>query len=164
MGCKNIDFPKVAEKKWNMLYRIARSFHGGNTHDAEDAVQDAMYQLYKNQSKNGKCFENYKHVKNWLIRVTVNSCKRKLRDFWGGEKRIPIENVSEIAVWDDAEQSDLYTAFMSLPEQHKTVLYMYYYEGYTTGEIAGMIGQNEAHIRMRMSRARRKFKEALRDE
>ena len=80
MGCKNIDFSRVAEKYWDTLFRIARSFHG-NTPDAEDAVQDAMVKLYLDRSKNGKQFESKTHVRNWLIRVTINLCKTVLRDF-----------------------------------------------------------------------------------
>ena len=162
VGCKNIDFSRVAEKYWDTLFRIARSFHG-NTPDAEDAVQDAMVKLYLDRSKNGKQFENKCHVRNWLIRVTINLCKTVLRDF-REEKPIPIEHLTEIKVWDKPEQSDFFLAVMSLPEQHRTVLYLYYFEGFSTKEIAAMQGQTEAYIRMRMTRARNKLKEVWQHE
>ena len=156
-----INFPKVAEKKWNTLYRVAFSYYG-NKHDAEDTVQDAMLKLYKDRSKT---FENREHVRNWLIRVTVNSCKTvlRIRDLWR-ERRITAENMSEIAVWESPEHGDFFLSVMSLPKQHRTVLHLYYYEDYSTKEIAEIMGQKEAHIRVRLSRARRKLREVWRNE
>jgi len=153
-----MDFSRVAEKYWDTLFRVALNYYG-NASDAEDTVQDVMLKLYES----GKQFESDEHTRNWLIRVTINSCKSVLRGFWR-KNRVSMDDLPEVAVWDKPEQSELFAAVMSLQEQHRTVLYLHYYEDFTTKEIAGMLGQKEAHIRTRLSRARNKLKEVLQNE
>ena len=61
----------------NMLLRLAYSYMK-NIHDAEDAVQDVFVQLLKNID----IFESDDHKKHWLICVTRNFCKNKLKSAW----------------------------------------------------------------------------------
>ena len=152
------EFSRIAEKYWDTLFRIALNYYG-NPSDAEDTVQDVMLKLYKSDKR----FETDEHVRNWLIRVTINSCKTVLRGFWQ-KKQISIDDLSENSVFDNPEQGELFMAVMSLHEQHRTVLYLYYYEDFTTKEIAEMLGQKEAHIRTRLSRARNKLREVWQNE
>ena len=42
--------------------------------DADDMAQIALIKCYHAE----KPFENEQHIRNWLIRVTVNECKRYL--------------------------------------------------------------------------------------
>ena len=152
------EFSQIAEKYWDTLYRIALNFYG-NPSDAEDTVQDVMLKLYRSNKE----FENDEHVRNWLIRVTINSCKSVLQNFWR-RNRVSLDDIAEQAVFDTPEQSELFTAVMSLHEQHRTVLYLYYYEDFTTREIAEMLHVKENHVRVRLSRARNKLKEVWQNE
>ena len=52
----------------------------------------------------------------------------------------------------------------ALPEKHRLVLYLHYYEGYTTDEIAYMLGDNPATVRSRLVQARKKLKLRLEAE
>jgi RNA polymerase sigma-70 factor (ECF subfamily) len=124
-----------------------------------------MVKLYKSVCLGGKAFESDDHMRNWLIRVTINMCKSVLRSF-GRSKCTSIEELAEAGLSnpDASEESELFQAVMSLPEQHRTVLYLYYYEDLTTKEIAGILNQKEAHVRTRVSRARKKLKEVWKDE
>jgi len=153
-----MDFPRMAEQYWDTVFRIALNYYG-DPNDAEDTVQDVMLKLYKSD----KCFENDEHVRNWLIRVTINSCKSTLRSFWR-RNRVSLDDITESAAWDKPEQSELFAAVMSLNGHHRTILYLHYYEDFTTKEIAEMFGQSEAHIRTKLSRARKKLKEVWRNE
>lgn len=55
----------------DMVYRIA--LHDcRNRHDAEDIMQIVFLKLYRS----AVAFESPEHLKNWLIRVTVNECRR----------------------------------------------------------------------------------------
>ena len=51
---------------------------------ADDIVQETFYKLSRNSSD----FESEEHIRNWLIRVAVNECKRISLSFWR-KKRSP---------------------------------------------------------------------------
>ena len=52
-------------------------------------------------------------------------------------------------------------AIMRLPADQKCAVYMYYYEGYSTAEIAGYLQCPLATVRSRLSRARKTLKRKL---
>ena len=145
-----------------MVYRVALGALGSSA-DAEDAVQEVMLKFYTQACVKGKAFENEAHVKHWLIRVTINVCRGSLRSFWR-KNRVSLDELAESQVFFESGQSELFQAVMSLPEQHRLALYLYYYEDYSAKEIAGLLGLTEAHARTRLSRARNKLKEVWQDE
>lgn len=63
---------------------------------------------------------------------------------------------------------ELFEAIKELLSKCRTVVYLFYYEGYTTKEIAGIIHIKEATVRTRLVTARKmlktKLKEAWNDE
>ena len=154
------EFSQALETYWDTVYRVALNCLG-NAPEAEDAVQEVMLKFYTQACVKGKAFGNQAHVKHWLIRVTINVCKSALRTFWR-KNRVALDDLAEIPVFGNPGQSELFSTVMSLPEQHRVVLYLYYYEGYGTKETAALLGLTEAHTRTRLSRARNKLKEVWR--
>lgn len=61
----------------------------------------------------------------------------------------------------DAELLDLLNM---LGRNDRTVLYMYYYEGYTQPEIASLLGISERAVSSRIRRGRNKLRKILTDE
>ena len=155
-------FSSAMKTYWDMVYRVALNICG-NAYDAEDAVQEVMLKLYTHVCLKGKQFDSDAHIKHWLVRVTINYCKGALRSFWR-KHRVSLEDLAEAQFFDQPEQSELFLAVMSLPEQQRLPLYLYYYEEYSTKEIAGLLGLSEAHVRTRLSRARNKLGEVLQNE
>lgn len=150
---------ELVDEYGNMILRVACTYLN-NKVDAEDVVQDVfLYILEKNPNFNDKA-----HEKFWIIRVTINICKNKLNVFWN-KNRCSIDDVGEIATYDDYNiDSDVFKAVMSLPYKYRIVVYMYYYEEYSTPEIADLIGKREATVRSHLHRARKKLKELLKEE
>ena len=161
-GTAQEELTQAMETHWDMVYRVALGVLGSPP-DAEDAVQEVMLKLYTQVCKKGKRFESGTHIKHWLIRVTINVCKGTLRAFWR-RNRVSLEELAETQFFDTPEQSELFLSVMSLPEQHRTVLYLHYFEDCSTKEISELLGLTEAHVRTRLSRARSKLKEVLQDE
>jgi len=118
------EFSSALETHWDMVYRVALNICG-NAFDAEDAVQEVMLKFYTQACVKGKGFGSGAHIKHWLIRVTINVCKSALRSFWR-RGSVPLEELAEIQCFDSPGQGELYMAVMSLAEQHRLVLYLYY--------------------------------------
>lgn len=69
--------------------------------------------------------------------------------------------MSEPPTVEDTIPDETLDAVMALPEDYKLPVYLYYYEGYQTAEIAEMLGVAPATVRSRLSRARQKPKLTL---
>lgn len=137
------------------LYRIAL----GSTHnsfDAEDIVQEVFVKLWKIHEK---CrFESQEHLKYWLIRVTVNC----INDHWRSVLRfpvIPLEEIDEPAV--SYEYQDETDILSDLKPNDIRVLRLFYYEQFSSSEIASLLGISEAAVRQRLSRSRSRIKKSL---
>lgn len=50
---------------------------------------------------------------------------------------------------------------MALPEKFRLVLTLHYVEGYSTSEIAGMIGRTPSAVKMRLQKGRRLLEDTL---
>ncbi len=149
------EFLAAAEKYKDMLFRIALNYFG-NTYDADDMVQDVLVKLYINR----KPFESEEHLRAWLIRVTVNTCKNTLRMPWR-KKQVALEELSATLSFEQPEQSELFQSVMSLPEKHRMVLYLFYYEDLTVKQIAGVLKLSETAVTTRLNRSRNLLKKNL---
>lgn len=147
----------LVEAYGDMILRLCYTYMK-NMPDAEDAVQDVFVRLVEKLPE----FDSAEHEKAWLIRVTINVCKNKLR-FFRIRRAEPIENV-DIAVYDKHNDTpEVLAAVLALPEKYKTVIHLYYYEEYSTPEIAKMTGRKESSVRSDLHRARVQLKTALKE-
>jgi len=139
----------------NKLYRTALAILGSKA-DAEDVVQDAFIKLFEKQQN----FESPEHEAAWLIRVTVNLCKNRLRSNWW-RRRAPLLDTYPVQ---NDDQRDIMETVLALPAKYRGVIHLFYYEGYSTKEIAEITGQNESAVRQQLTRARRMLKDYLEGE
>ncbi|MCM1328759.1 MAG: sigma-70 family RNA polymerase sigma factor [Ruminococcus sp.] len=122
-----------------------------NVCDAEDVAQDVFVALIKR----GKPFENAEHEKAWLLRTTINKSKNYLRS-------ARLKNAVSISGADfEAEETDssdektqVMEAVLSLPEKYRTVIHLYYYNGYSINEIAAIVGKKPATVGTLLARGR----------
>ena len=56
------------------------------------------------------------------------------------------------------EQNEILIKVLSLPQKYKTAIYLYYYEGYSSVEIAKMLGKNESTVRSYLYTGRKLLK------
>ena len=139
----------------NTLYRAALAILG-DAHEAEDAVQDAFLRCLEKEPD----FESPAHEKAWLLRVTVNGCKSRLRSLWR-RRTAPLLDTYPAA---GPEEQSLMETIGKLPAKDRTVLHLYYYAGYQTAEIAEMTGWREGTVRSRLTGARVKLGALLKGE
>lgn len=151
------EFAVFAEKYMDTIYRVAYSWTK-NSDDANDVTQDVLIQLYKTTKE----FESDSHLKNWLIRVTVNQCKMRFRSPWNR-----MEDIGEYANtlgFEEESHLDLFQAVMDLDKKYRVPILLFYYEGYSTVEIASILGIPEKTVSTRLFRARTKLKDYLKEE
>lgn len=134
------------------VYRVCFAYMK-NPMDTEDAVQETFFRLIS------KCprLESVEHEKAWLIRTAANICKDTLKHWWRRHENI--DDHLELQTEDTMKIDDVFQAVMDLPDKYKTVIYLYYYEGYNSAEIAEMLKKPKSTIRNYLHEARKLLKE-----
>ena len=139
----------------NTLFRAALAILG-DPHEAQDAVQDAYVKYLEKQPQ----FWDGEHAKAWLLKVTANGCKSRLR----ARKRHPAEELLDTYPAPDQDSREVVEAILSLPANQRAAIHLHYYEGYSTGEIAQILGQRPGTVRSHLSRAREGLRKYLKGE
>ena len=67
----------ILKRHGNTVLRVAFSYLK-NMPDAEDVYQEVFLKLLEYTN----VLQNEDHEKAWLIRVTINLCKNRLKSFW----------------------------------------------------------------------------------
>ena len=129
-----------------------------NPADTEDAVSETFIRLIKS----APAFESAEHEKAWLIRTASNVCKNQLKHWW--RKREDIERFYDLPDRERIETNDVLEAVLALPNRYKAAVYLYYYEGYTGAEIAGILKKPQSTVRNQLREARAILKERLGDD
>ena len=141
------DFERIYEMYVNDIYRLCYSFMK-NSMDAEDAVQETFCKFYRCE----KAFDSDSHMKAWLIVTASNYCKDMLKHWW--RKRRDIDECINMHSEKRTEINELMSDIMNLPEKYKTTVFLYYYEGYNSREIAKLLNKPESTIRTYLQKAR----------
>ena len=129
-----------------------------NAPDAEDAVQT----VFRRAMERDEPFGGPDHERAWLIVTARNECKNQLKHWW--RTRRESEDALNKLTWEQPEDGELWETILTLPEKYRLVLYLHYYQGYTTGEISDMLGENHSTVRSRLVQARKKLKLKLEEE
>ena len=141
------------QRNVDMIYRLCYMYLK-NSADAEDAVQVVFIKFMKAR----KSFNDKEHEKAWFIKTTRNYCNDTLKSWWN-TRRTDFEELPEIPVWDDNEQtSSVRYAMLSLPEKYKTVLYLHYFEGYSVKEMVRILNRKGSTLQTQLAKGRELLK------
>ena len=144
-----VDWEELVTQNENRLYRAALAILGCQQ-EAEDAVQDAFLRYLE------KAPADLENPSAWLMRVLVNGCKSRLRLAWRRVGPLP----DTLPAPGPEERQELEELF-SLPPEDRAVIHLHYYEGYSTNEIAQLLGCRPGTVRSRLSRARERLRKLL---
>jgi len=136
----------IYARQVDTVYRVCYTYMGNAT-DTEDAVQDVFLKLIRS----GQRFNDQEHEKAWLIRVAANHCKDLLKA--ASRKNSPLDAAPE-PVAPVEELDTTLEVVNSLEPKYREVIYLYYYEGYSSAEIARMLGQPASTVRNNLHDAR----------
>ena len=148
------EISEIYNRQVDTVYRICFSFMK-NVPETEDMVQETFLRLISSPV----VFESEAHEKAWLIVTASNLCRDTLKKWW--RKTEDIDNPTLGLKQPPFEINEVLAAILELPHDQKTVVYMYYYEGYSTADIASYLRCPHATVRSRLSRARKNLKMKL---
>jgi len=136
----------------NMVYRIALSMLKSKT-NVDDIYQDVFYSYFKKR----RVFASEEHRKYWIIRTTINTCKKYWQSAWL-KKTVPL---NDNFIYEKKEENLLKEKINELPYKYKIVIHLFYFEDMSIKEISKSLVLNEGTIRMQLTRGRRILKENL---
>ena len=126
-----------------------------HTHDAQDICQTVFLKLIERRP----AFASSEHEKAWIIRTAVNLCKDHLKSGW---RRATVAlDAAEAVPAPAEEEGSLLSAVNLLPPKYRTVIYLYYYEGYAAREIAQLLGEKPATVSTQLNRGRQQLRTLL---
>jgi RNA polymerase sigma-70 factor, ECF subfamily len=141
----------------------------GHPQDAEDAMQDALLQTYKNARR----IRQPGGFRTWLYRTVKNACLMSRRTKVDEPSRmasLDADDAPEVASDGPdpeaqsaaaAERRRFQAAFQQLPKPYRLVAFLRDVEGLSTREVAEVVGITESNAKQRLHRARLMLKEAL---
>lgn len=146
---------EIIRKYSSVVYKIAYSITS-NTDDAEDVFQTVFMKYIKRHPK----FNDEMHQKAWFIRVAINTAKTYVTQAWNKNTVQLCENIE----YETNEKIDLDFAIKTLTPKARTIIYLFYYEGYKTDEIASLLKMKPNAVRTALSRSRKELKTILEKE
>ena len=148
---RNADLELVIEKYSNILYKICFVILK-NEQDTKDVLQETFITYLTKRPD----FASEGHKKAWLIKVSQNKCKEFLR-FHKKHAGIPLDEVEEsleITRGMSVEDKDKLRLIWNLNYKLKSVVILYYVEGYSVKETAKILHISEVAVKKRLQRAR----------
>ena len=136
--------------------------------DAQDATQEVFLRAFKYIHR----LDVRRRVEPWLMRITVNVCRdiqrktqRRHPTFSEvpaseSEARDPSKDPYCGFAWEQQRQQ-LWKALEALPEKERMAVILRDVEGFSTSEVAEILGSSEGTIRSQICRGRLKIREAM---
>jgi RNA polymerase sigma-70 factor (ECF subfamily) len=135
--------------------------YSGNTHDANDLLQEGFIRVYKNLSS----FKGHGSFEGWARRVFTNTCldflRRKKTSFADIEQETIQTKASDLTGYEKLTYDQLFGMIQELPSGYRTIVNLYMVEGYNHKEIADMLNISEGTSKSQLHRAKSVLQEKL---
>lgn len=148
-------FARLIESQKSTLYKVARSYLH-NDADAADAIGDAVLTCFEKL----RTLRQPRYFRTWLVRILIRKCQDMLR---ARREHVPLEEAA-LPEDDAADRVEFLALLDSLDEKYRTVLLLYYGEGFSVKEIAEAMELKPETVKTRLRRARAGFRQAYETE
>ena len=149
------EFARRVTQMQGSLYRVAASYLRGES-DRLDAVAETVARAWE---KRGTLRQEAVFA-TWMTRILIRVCV----DIQRRQKRMtPVEILPDVPTGEDTSAA-LRKAVDSLPQKMRTMVVLYYMEGYEVLEIARIMGTTKGAVCAGLSRAREKLRAMLGEE
>jgi len=145
---------RVLSLAWRLL---------GRPEDAQDASQEVFLRAFRYLHR----FDRRRPFEPWLMKMTVNVC----HDLGKTRQQHPNAEIDPDALrgksdphadlHSEEQKKMLYEALQELPEKERAAVVLRDIEGFSTAEVAEILGSSEPTVRSQISNARVKIKKAV---
>ena len=147
-------FIQLMEMHKESMYKIAHSYLKRDA-DIADVMQETILDCFEKI----QTLKNPNYFKTWLIRILINNCNDIIRK---ESKVCLLEHYEGLEIEAVAEDLTEFRELLnSIDEKYRTILILYYVEGYKIREIAGLLDMNESTVNSRLRRSRMMLKKEL---
>lgn len=146
------DFDKIYNRNIDSVYRVC-FLYMKNKHDAEDMAQNTFI----NYLNKNPIFNNLNHEKAWFIVTASNLCKNHFKTWF--YRNVCYDDMLEYS--DNNKDNNILEYVLKLPTKYKQVIYLHYYEGYKSKEIASLCNINESTVRTHLQKGREILKKMI---
>jgi len=156
-------FAELVSRHSARALRIARQRLGGDTHRAEDLVQELFLRVYSHRQR----YQSSARFGGYLRRILTNLCVSETRrarcrpaQALGGFEP-PCQDETNRAETCALQRRALPSALAALPDLHREVLALRYQEDLSCREVAARIGRSETAVKSLLFRARESLRRYL---
>ncbi|MDU4883977.1 sigma-70 family RNA polymerase sigma factor [uncultured Clostridium sp.] len=149
-------FINLIEENLISMYRVAKGILLSQE-DIDDAIQNTILLSYKNINT----LKKNEFFKTWLIRILINECN-KIYNF--NKKYIDFNEIKENYTNDEYENFDLKRAIQGLSEDLRLPIVLFYFEDMQISEIADLMNIPIGTVKSRLSRAKIKIAQFVKEE
>lgn len=150
---------EMIEKYSLMVYRMAYSMVK-SPQDADDIHQEVFLKYLGKRPD----FESDGHAKAWFLRVTMNMAKNLWKTAWR-QKVVSLGEIDREEETEPIQEEDkLIETVKKLSWKYRVVIHLFYYEEYSLEEIAALLKEKPSTVRTRLTRARQKLREMLKED
>ena len=149
------EFARRVTQMQGSLYRVAASYLRGES-DRLDAVSEAIARAWEKR----ETLRDEALFSTWMTRILIRVCV----DIQRRQKRMtPVDTLPETPTGEDSCAA-LREAVDSLPQKLRTMVVLYYMEGYEVLEVARIMGTTKGAVCAGLSRARANLRAMLGEE
>jgi RNA polymerase sigma factor (sigma-70 family) len=142
------------------LYKVAL-YTLGNAQDAEDAVSETFIEAYKGIHN----LRDEARFKRWMLTILSVRCKRRIGGYIKERKNVDIDELIDLPSSDsdtpNPEHLSVRDAMASLTDQERQIVVLATVQGYTTREVAEMLGLPHGTVSSKLHRTLKKLKKKI---
>lgn len=138
------------------MFRFAKSIVG-NQADGEDAMQESILKAYEKIDT----LRSRRKFKAWIFQILANECYKILRNQKKQEITDPFQFPEAKSVVIENEDGEILNYILRIPKQYQEVLILYYYDEFSTKEIADILDIPQGTVKSRLARGRKQLRDLL---
>ncbi|MFD7773876.1 SigE family RNA polymerase sigma factor [Streptomyces sp. NPDC001939] len=155
---KESGFREFAEARTGHLFRSACLLTSGDTHFAEDLVQETLGRMYVVWGRSSRVGNPAAYAQTVLIRAFLAHQRRRSAQERPSDE---LPEISDITPGDASLRITLLDALRQLPPKDRAVIVLRYWEDRSVMETAEILNVSSAAVRTRSTRALARLREQL---